>query len=347
MKPECKVGANGNEYWYFNGKFHREDGPAIEYADGSKEWWLNDLRHREDGPAVEWVHGEKQWWLNGKLHREDGPAIETVSGKKEWWLNGAQYSSEEIFRLGLEKLKKEEMKKALRKAEISAEKNNTDLKETMTSLSESMMALSEAMTSVSESMRALSERRKKEALKKVDSSGSRDNYTQKKEEKKMESRISRTKSEITTASVRLLVNRVIKMAHKVVISQFTQNVRSRSEKAKLTEGISRFLETNSGRALLSIAIGSILSELKAVSGFEEYGGILDLVGQEARIQGFQLGGESLIDNLAPEFFAEVQSLKTLLADEKIRVAPYMDMAESKNKSEDPIVTNLVTNLQSK
>ena len=29
------------EKWYKNGKYHREDGPAIEWADGSKEWWVN------------------------------------------------------------------------------------------------------------------------------------------------------------------------------------------------------------------------------------------------------------------------------------------------------------------
>ena len=46
------------------------------------------IRHREDGPAVEWANGTKYWWLNGELHREDGPAIERVDGSKEWFLNG-------------------------------------------------------------------------------------------------------------------------------------------------------------------------------------------------------------------------------------------------------------------
>ena len=32
---------NGSKLWYLNGKYHREDGPAREWADGSKEWWLN------------------------------------------------------------------------------------------------------------------------------------------------------------------------------------------------------------------------------------------------------------------------------------------------------------------
>lgn len=33
-------------------------------------------RHREDGPAVEYADGSKYWYQNGELHREDGPAIE-------------------------------------------------------------------------------------------------------------------------------------------------------------------------------------------------------------------------------------------------------------------------------
>jgi hypothetical protein len=66
---------------------HREDGPAIEYADGGKLWYLRGVYHREDGPAVEWPNGYKEWRLNGELHREDGPAVEWVDGSKDWYLN--------------------------------------------------------------------------------------------------------------------------------------------------------------------------------------------------------------------------------------------------------------------
>ena len=55
------------------------------------EWYLNDKRHREDGPAIEWADGSKEWYLNGKRHREDGPAVEHANGTKEWWLNGIKY----------------------------------------------------------------------------------------------------------------------------------------------------------------------------------------------------------------------------------------------------------------
>jgi hypothetical protein len=38
----------GDKCWYLNGKLHREDGPAIEYANGYKSWWLNDKRLTEE-----------------------------------------------------------------------------------------------------------------------------------------------------------------------------------------------------------------------------------------------------------------------------------------------------------
>jgi len=52
-------------------KLHREDGPAIEYADGSKAWYLNGERHREDGPAVEGNSRYKAWYINGEQLSED------------------------------------------------------------------------------------------------------------------------------------------------------------------------------------------------------------------------------------------------------------------------------------
>lgn len=79
---------NGAKFWYKEGKSHRLDGPAREYANGIKAWWVDGKRHRIDGPAVEDKNGLKEWWINGNLHREDGPAIEWASGKKEWWVDG-------------------------------------------------------------------------------------------------------------------------------------------------------------------------------------------------------------------------------------------------------------------
>lgn len=87
-----KVYDDGSKEWYLNGKCHREDGPAIEWADGTKCWYLDGDLHREDGPAVEYANGSKFWYLNGKLHRVDGPAIEDANGSSEWYLNGKEYT---------------------------------------------------------------------------------------------------------------------------------------------------------------------------------------------------------------------------------------------------------------
>jgi hypothetical protein len=39
--------------WLWDGKLHREDGPAVEEASGTKEWLWDGKLHREDGPADE------------------------------------------------------------------------------------------------------------------------------------------------------------------------------------------------------------------------------------------------------------------------------------------------------
>ena len=68
---EYKITTEYGTFWY--------KGPGME------------ILHREDGPAVEYADGEKWWYLNGRLQREDGPAVESNDGYKEWWLNDKRY----------------------------------------------------------------------------------------------------------------------------------------------------------------------------------------------------------------------------------------------------------------
>ena len=58
-------------YRNINGLLHREDGPAIEYANGNKIWYINGELHREDGPAVEYARGDKEWYIEGQRYLED------------------------------------------------------------------------------------------------------------------------------------------------------------------------------------------------------------------------------------------------------------------------------------
>ena len=70
-QPECEVDEGGTKRWLLHGKYHREDGPAVERASGTKEWLLHGKHHREDGPAVERADGAKWWYLHDqKVHPE-------------------------------------------------------------------------------------------------------------------------------------------------------------------------------------------------------------------------------------------------------------------------------------
>ena len=48
----CVIDKNGSKYWFLNGKYHRTDGPACEWANGYKEWYLNGERLTEE----EWTY---------------------------------------------------------------------------------------------------------------------------------------------------------------------------------------------------------------------------------------------------------------------------------------------------
>jgi hypothetical protein len=69
----------------------------VKVTDSKTEWYnLNDERHREDGPAIEFADGDKYWYINGERHREDGPAIEFADGDKSWYINGQRLTETEF-----------------------------------------------------------------------------------------------------------------------------------------------------------------------------------------------------------------------------------------------------------
>jgi len=65
--------------------------------EGTKRWHNEKGKwHREDGPAIERSNGSKHWYINGNLHREDGPAVELPNGYKIWYINGKELTEEEF-----------------------------------------------------------------------------------------------------------------------------------------------------------------------------------------------------------------------------------------------------------
>lgn len=50
--------------WMWNGKVHREDGPAIQHESGYFAWYFEGKKHRLVGPAIIWHDGSMEWWIN-------------------------------------------------------------------------------------------------------------------------------------------------------------------------------------------------------------------------------------------------------------------------------------------
>lgn len=59
---------------------HRENNPAVLFANGHREWWINGMRHRQSGPAITYNDGLSQWYLFG-IHLPDN------DWTKQLWMN--------------------------------------------------------------------------------------------------------------------------------------------------------------------------------------------------------------------------------------------------------------------
>lgn len=81
----------------------------IEYAFGSlrRRWYdpnISNKYHRLEGPAIEYISGTKHWFQNDKHHRLDGPGIEYADGKIIWAIEGNSYS-ERDFKEAIKRIK--------------------------------------------------------------------------------------------------------------------------------------------------------------------------------------------------------------------------------------------------
>ena len=97
LKYRIEVNKFGTRRYYNSaGELHRDNGPAVEYADGDKFWFQNGQRHRTDGPVIERGNGTKEWFQSGQRHRTDGPAIEYSDGDKSWYINDKRLTEAEF-----------------------------------------------------------------------------------------------------------------------------------------------------------------------------------------------------------------------------------------------------------
>ena len=97
---EYKVKQYGDRIeWYLNDKLHREDGPAIEYANGDRWWCLNGQQYSEQeflnkmspAPTTEWVLVECVSQFRTRY------MVEAPRGKSEWALDTVVMNDAEEF----------------------------------------------------------------------------------------------------------------------------------------------------------------------------------------------------------------------------------------------------------
>ena len=93
------------EYILGGVKYHREDGPAIEWPDGRCEWWINgkklDPQPKKRTNTLPVGFFVWEFRKNGDLHREDGPAFivcnkDGVVIRKEWWVDGRRQKVQDL-----------------------------------------------------------------------------------------------------------------------------------------------------------------------------------------------------------------------------------------------------------
>jgi hypothetical protein len=93
----AKIWSNGDQHWYKNGRIHRDNLPAIILASGEQCWYKDGLQHRDnDLPAIINQNGSQYWYKNDLLHRDNGPAIILANGDQYWYQNGNYHRDNDL-----------------------------------------------------------------------------------------------------------------------------------------------------------------------------------------------------------------------------------------------------------
>lgn len=104
------IDEDGDKYWYYDGDYHRIDGPSEierdEVSGGRDEYWsIRGKWHREDGPAI--IEYDKdgnvideEWYLQDReLSKENFTSVSMINKMKAWSL----FTPTELVRMRLDK----------------------------------------------------------------------------------------------------------------------------------------------------------------------------------------------------------------------------------------------------
>lgn len=89
------VDSDGSQYYYINGKCHREDGPARS-SKVANIWMINGKVHRIGAPAILYTNGNYNWLSKGVRHRLDGPAVKR-GNSLFYYVNGKFCATDHVY----------------------------------------------------------------------------------------------------------------------------------------------------------------------------------------------------------------------------------------------------------
>jgi len=79
---QVEVDEYGTIRWLQNGKLHRLNGPAVEYASGKKYWWINDKQYCTEEEYNKKIQELNKSSCEGKVVEIDGKKYKLVEVSK-------------------------------------------------------------------------------------------------------------------------------------------------------------------------------------------------------------------------------------------------------------------------
>jgi len=304
----AEIRTNGTELYYQNGNLHRDGNrPAMVGIKGTEKYAIDGHYHRLGGlPAITWSRGpyRYEWWVNGEiqkaqrkdgtmeyyapgstereeaiLHRTDGPAVQHQNGTEEFWLHGRQYNNEANWLAALEL--------------DNLDRGLID--------EDPVEAIEEALPSTVKTVKTTTR-------------------VATKEEKTMNTNVKPTftdtlKQNAVSAGYRVAGTQATTIVKNAILTV----MRNKGADGGAIQGISAFLDTEFGEALIAFALGS---GLHYVPHFNEDPRVQRL-GEELRVGGMATAGNAVIGeamaHVLPALTQVLQNLPALDSNNNVRV----------------------------
>lgn len=115
-------------YWFKNGNFHRDHGPATINDAGIKSWYNHGMLHRLDGPAVESTSGEiNAYFIGGQEFTKENYYKHTdVSQEAKDDFVNKKIDAKCVFHIDVSNMNQKELEKAL--LDVKREFSNKETK---------------------------------------------------------------------------------------------------------------------------------------------------------------------------------------------------------------------------